>query len=121
MKTPEEIEKLVEENLSGLRDLAESDEAKVHVIDFYLRVIKAMLVNIQSEAMQEYADQDRWISVEQPPESKCQVLAINNGEVVVANYEIKYWLQYIQGTPLLFQPILDNVTHWQPLPKPPQI
>lgn len=47
-------------------------------------------------------------------------LTVNSGRVVVANFDGKgMWQVFIPNVALFFQPLLENVTHYAPLPAPP--
>ena len=70
------------------------------------------------------ADADKvmpqWISVKDrlPQESTHCVIRIDDGEYQVAWRENGHWIMF--NPCCIYNSQLNNVTHWQPLPKPPE-
>lgn len=60
----------------------------------------------------------RWISVqERLPETYVDVLVCNGNEfITVALYDGEEWMEVIDK----FEILLTSVTHWMPLPEPPE-
>lgn len=64
-----------------------------------------------------------WISVkDRLPESGMYSVLSKNKIPVTANYDKKYgiWCLYIPGVSMLFQPVVEGVTHWMALAVPPE-
>lgn len=66
------------------------------------------------------AAQLQWISVEDRLPEEGAYLAVSKAKPFVANYGKNLWQVFIPGVALLFQPVVDDVTHWMPLPQPPE-
>lgn len=62
-----------------------------------------------------------WISVkDRLPDDDGEVLAVNDGEVLIANY-LGGWFHYIEDEDGDMIPSDDiDVSYWMPLPEPPE-
>lgn len=87
-----------------------------------------VLVDGIDDAAQEIASQlaalswAQWIPVsERLPKDAMYLVLTERNFPVVASYNAKHsrWQLYIPGTPMLFQPVIEGVTHWMELPPAP--
>ena len=64
-----------------------------------------------------------WISVkDRLPEDDGEVLACNGNDVFIAHCEGDYWAVYLLNTEDdCYEQHVVKVTHWMPLPEPPEV
>lgn len=75
------------------------------------------------EMMDEYANQDKWISIKyRLPEKAKPILLYNSNWIGVGYYKLNFEMD-IEGEPDWSDETteyISGVTHWQPLPQPPK-
>jgi hypothetical protein len=125
------------EKIAALLSLHERDEARVKELEAENRQLKeaynlsGMRAEIESLTAQLATLRDEWRPIEEAPKDGTRVLlgwAARNevpGHVMVGFYGPKYSSQGLNygddwGTGTTWNDHLTNMTHWQPLPSPPE-
>ncbi|EHO1179094.1 DUF551 domain-containing protein [Salmonella enterica] len=113
-------ENQIRELVNELRDIAIEYHGTQQLRERIARTVRAAIIQAGNSPV----TQDGWISCsERMPEDTKMLLAFSQGQIVTAywnwvmspiDYKKYRAFIYLSGN------ILDDVTHWMPLPEPPQ-